>query len=60
MALFTPMAYWADGTPPAPPFSPTNIPNLAGWYDASDTGSSYKKSVNHNNSSIRISRYLWR
>ena len=35
MALFTPMTYWG-GTPT---FSPTSIPNLAGWYDASDTGS---------------------
>lgn len=39
MALFTPMAYWAD---PTPPFSPTSIPNLAGWYDASDTTSIIK------------------
>lgn len=38
MALFTPMAYWGG----VPAFSPTNIPNLAGWYDASDTGSYIK------------------
>ena len=40
MALFTPMAYW--GSTKSPSFSPTDIPNLAGWYDASDTGSYVK------------------
>ena len=43
MALFTPTAFWDGDTSPPPPFSPTNIPNLAGWYDASDT-TSYIKS----------------
>jgi hypothetical protein len=43
MALFTPTAFWAGDTSPTPPFSPTSIPNLAGWYDASDT-TSYIKS----------------
>ena len=41
MSLFTPTAYW--GSTNSPSFSPTNIPNLAGWYDASDT-TSYIKS----------------
>jgi len=44
MALFTPTPYWGEASTPAPPaFSPTDIPNLAGWYDASDT-TSYIKS----------------
>ena len=43
MALFTPTSYWGETSTPVPPaFSPTNIPNLAGWYDASDTGSYVK------------------
>ena len=42
MALFTPTAFWAGDTSPTPPFSPTSIPNLAGWYDASDTTSYIK------------------
>ena len=43
MALFTPMAYWGEASTPVPPaFSPTSIPNLAGWYDASDTTSYIK------------------
>lgn len=43
MALFTPTAYWGEAsTPVPPPFSPTSIPNLAGWYDASDTTSYIK------------------
>lgn len=40
MAIFTPTAYW--GSTNSPPFEPTNIPNLAGWYDASDTTSYIK------------------
>jgi len=40
MTLLTPMAYW--GSTNSPPFEPTNIPNLAGWYDASDTTSYIK------------------
>ncbi len=40
MALFTPTSYW--GSTNSPSFSPTSIPNLAGWYDASDTGSYVK------------------
>ena len=43
MALFTPTAFWTGDTSPPTPFSPTSIPNLAGWYDASDT-TSYIKS----------------
>ena len=43
MALFTPTSFWTGDTSPPAPFSPTNIPNLAGWYDASDT-TSYIKS----------------
>ncbi len=44
MALFTPTSYWGETSTPVPPsFSPTSIPNLAGWYDASDT-TSYIKS----------------
>lgn len=44
MGLYTPTAYWGEASAPAPPpFSPTSIPNLAGWYDASDT-TSYIKS----------------
>ena len=39
MALFTPMAYWAGAA--SQPLAPTDIPNLAGWYDASDTSSYY-------------------
>jgi hypothetical protein len=43
MALFTPTAYWGEASTPVPPaFSPTSIPNLAGWYDASDTTSYIK------------------
>ena len=45
MALFTPMAYWGGGSTPPPPFNPTSIPNLAGWYDASDTTSIIKSGV---------------
>ena len=41
MGLYMPTAYWGGET--AAPFSPTSIPNLAGWYDASDT-TSYRKS----------------
>lgn len=41
MALFTPTAYFASTATSS--FSPTSIPNLAGWYDASDT-TSYRKS----------------
>jgi len=41
MALFTPTAFWGGSS--STPFDPTNIPNLAGWYDASDT-TSYVKS----------------
>lgn len=40
MALFTPMAYWASATDL--PLSPSDIPGLAGHYDASDTTSYYK------------------
>ena len=40
MSLFTPTAYWADTSPQ--PFLPPDIPNLAGWYDASDTTSYIK------------------
>ena len=44
MGLYMPTAYWGGASAPAPPpFSPTSIPNLAGWYDASDT-TSYRKS----------------
>jgi len=43
MALLTPTAYWGGGSSTPTPFSPTSIPNLAGWYDASDT-TSYVKS----------------
>lgn len=44
MALLTPTMYWGEtSTPSPPPFSPTSIPNLAGWYDASDA-TSYIKS----------------
>jgi len=43
MALLTPTAYWGGGSSTPAPFSPTSIPNLAGWYDASDT-TSYIKS----------------
>ena len=42
MALFTPTAFWAGDTSSPPSFSPTSIPNLAGWYDASDTTSYIK------------------
>jgi hypothetical protein len=45
MALFTPMTYWGGGSTPPPPFNPTSIPNLAGWYDASDTTSIIKSGV---------------
>ena len=41
MGLYMPTAYWGGET--SAPFSPTSIPNLAGWYDASDT-TSYRKS----------------
>lgn len=37
MALLTPTAYWANYNSGS--ISPSDIPNLAGWYDASDTGS---------------------
>lgn len=44
MALFTPTAFWGVSSSITPtPFAPTDIPNLAAWYDASDT-TSYIKS----------------
>ena len=43
MALFTPTAYWGEDSSPPAPFAPSDIPNLAAWYDASDT-STYRMS----------------
>ena len=43
MGLYMPTAYWGGTSTPTPPaFSPADIPNLAGWYDASDTTSYIK------------------
>ena len=41
MGLYMPTAFWGGSEPN--PLDPTDIPGLAGWYDASDT-TSYRKS----------------